>query len=165
MSEERILEGLGKLSGLVEASRGDIKTIKEKQEEQSECLQKVQTSIKVIETSYNSRATQCGKDFQEINNKLGRDYLVLNELKTKAIVANGVEDYKGKKRIWWQWLLGIIGAIFGIIFTLNQLAGLVQKIKLSTLPSAPSAYSALLNPGMGLQDSTKLNMPFFKMEP
>lgn len=160
MSDDtRVLESLGKLSGLVEASREDIKTLVDKQEEHGKSLQTLATSVQVINTAYEARATACGKEFGEINRKLGRDYDTLNELKTKAKVENGVEEYKGKKREWWQWALGIAGAILGILIAINQLIGLEQKLISSKVSAPPAAYSApLLHP---LKDTLGLKMHVF----
>ena len=101
----KILESLGKLSGLVEASREDIKTLVDKYDEQSRSIQSLSTCIQVVKTENDNRAVNIDKDLKEVNIKLSRDYITLNELKEKALVANGVEAYKGKKREWWQWLL------------------------------------------------------------
>jgi len=153
--ENRILESLGKLSGLVEASRDDIKTLVGKHDEQVRNIQNLATCIQVIQTSHDTRVVSCAKDFKEINDKLGSDYEIINELKTKAIINDGVEKYKGKKREWWQYTLGVIGAIIGILIGVNQIIGIFQKIEVSELNSIASSYSSTVNPTKSILDTTK----------
>ena len=87
----KILESLGKLSGLVEASREDIKTLVGKYDEQSRSIQTLTTCIQLVKTENDNRTANIDKDLREINIKLGRDYIVLNNLKEKALVASGVK--------------------------------------------------------------------------
>ncbi|HLD91504.1 MAG TPA: hypothetical protein VI911_10950 [Patescibacteria group bacterium] len=155
--EDRILEGLGKLSGLVEASRDDIKTLVGKQDEHAKCLQTLNTSIQVIQTGYENKTAMCGKEFKDINEKLGRDYEVLNILKTKQVVENGVEAYKGKKREWWQYMLGVVGAVIGILIGINQLSGIYNTFTTNTITSSSSAYSTTLSPNRLHMDTTFTN--------
>lgn len=161
MSEDgKILESLGKLSGLVEASREDIKTLVGKYDEQSRSIQNLTTCIQVVKTENDNRTANIDKDLREVNVKLGRDYIVLNNLKEKALVANGVEAYKGKKRDWWQWALGIVGAFVGILISINQLVSIGQKVKLSDInfgdkSIVSSVYAVPLDT---LKDTTNFTM-------
>ena len=150
--ENRILESLGKLSGLVEASREDIKTLVGKHDEQSKYIQSLATSVQVIQTSYEGRASTCAKEFKDINAKLGRDYDSINELKNKNVKEEGVEEYKGQKRNYLGWVLGIIGAIVGILIGINQLLGINQQLTVTPLTGSPSAYASSIVPN---KDTTK----------
>lgn len=156
----KILESLGKLSGLVEASREDIKTLVDKYDEQSRSIQSLSTCIQVVKTENDNRAVNIDKDLKEVNIKLSRDYITLNELKERALVANGVEAYKGKKRDWWQWVLGVIGAFVGILISINQLVGIGQKVKFSDInfgdkSIVSSVYAVPLDT---LKDTTNFTM-------
>lgn len=147
MDDSRILESIGKLSGLVEASREDIKTLVLKNDEQSKSITKLATSIEVIQNASITRSEACQREFKDIRYELELESTTIADLKNKALVADGVEKYKGKKREWWHYTLGVIGAIIGILIGINQLYSLVKKIdetKLSTTNSMYSTYAGVL---------------------
>ena len=127
--EDKILEGLGKLSGLVEASREDIKNLANKSDEQGKNIQNLTTCIQVQQTTHESRHYANVKEFTDINAKLGRDYDSINLLKDKDKVKDGVEIYKHKKREWWQYMLGILVALSSILFGINQISTIKTNLK------------------------------------
>lgn len=138
-----ILKSLGELTGLVKASREDIATLSTKHDKLATSTQEIATAVRVMQIGYDAKAVACSKEFTEINDKLTRDYKTINELKTKTVVEAGVDDYKGSRRIWWQWALGIIGAILCVITGINQLTGLIQKVEISKI-TPQTAYGAAL---------------------
>ena len=127
--DSKILEGLGKLSGLVEASREDIKNLAVKGDEQNKNIQEIVTSIQIIQNNNEARHTSYVKEFTEINTKLGRDYDSINILKDKDKVEAGVERYKHKKREWWQYTLGLLVALSSILFGINQISTMKTNLK------------------------------------
>ena len=159
MSDDRVLESIGKLSGLVEASREDIKGLVVKNDKQSECIQEITTSVKLLETSMVATVKDNKSDFKDVNEKLSRDYTAINDLKTKTIVANGIDNYKLGKRNWWRWALGIIGGCIGILIGVNQLVGIVHKAQSMPVKiNPPIHYDAVpidTTNIFGFEDSTR----------
>lgn len=129
--DSKILEGLGKLSGLVEASREDIKNLAIKNDEQVKNIQTLATSIQILQTTDEGRHASYCKEFVDINTKLARDYDCLNTLKDKDKVQAGVDRYIHKKREWWQYMLGVLVALSSILFGINQISTLKTSFKTS----------------------------------
>jgi hypothetical protein len=123
-----LTQSIGKLTGLIEASREDIRILNDKQYSQNTILEKTTTDIAVIQNNFATKSASDIKRFEELSDKAARDYNRINNLEKKQNVANGVETYKDKKRIYLQWALGIIGTIILILISLNQLVDLARKI-------------------------------------
>jgi hypothetical protein len=157
-----ILKSLGELTGLVKASSSAITTLSSKHDKLVEATQEIAVAVQVMQTGYNAKEVSCAKEFKDINDKLGRDYETINELKTKSIVNDGVDKYKDKKRDWWQWALGIVGAFIGILIGINQLIGIGQKIGYTKVRGTPAVYAAPLNAGK--VDSTKDSPQTFRVD-
>jgi TolA-binding protein len=140
---DKILEKLGELSGLMQATREDVHGISDTQKEHGTSIQTLASSLQVLQTSISNIDNQTKRELSQVNDKLGRDYERINVLEKDKNVANGIEDYKGKKRVWWQWALGIIGAGIGILISINQLVDLVRKVDTTKINSS-SVYASPL---------------------
>ena len=139
--DNKVLEKLGELSGLMKATRDDVKEVSENQKEQGSSIQILSTSIQLIQSGLQNMDHQYKREFGQVNEKLGRDYERINCLEKDKIVADGVDAYKGKKRESWQWIVGIVGALIGILIGVNQLIGISQKINATGLKTTPTAYA------------------------
>lgn len=156
-----ILKSLGELTGLVKASSAAITILSGKHDKLVETTQGIATAVQVMQSGYTAKEVSCAKEFRDINDKLGRDYETLNALKTKSIVNEGVDQYRDKKRVWWQWALGVIGAFICILIGVNQLIGITQKMTFNKGTGTPAAYAAPLTAG---KDTTKLNPVTFTIK-
>lgn len=160
-NNETILMSLGEIKGCIGNQTKVLEDLNKKQDEQSVRLGALVTNFEVFKT----HSVVCKNEFDQINSKLGRDYITLNELKNKSIVDNGIDLYKGKKRVWWQWALGIFGAVIGILIGLNQLVGLTEKFTKVKVQSVSAVYSApLVNPYLSKVDTTAKLQTKFKID-
>lgn len=145
---DKILEKLGELSGLMIATREDVKQVSNTQKEHGSSIQTLTTSIQVL----TSMDVQTKHELGQVNEKLTRDYERINVLEKDKNVANGIESYKEGRWNWWQRALGVIGAFLGILIAMNQLASLKDKMSSTELKGTPAAYAAPLTP----KDTSKI---------
>lgn len=153
---DAILQELGKLSGLMQATREDVKEVSNTQKEQGSSIQILTTSFQLLQEGYKYTKNELG----QVNEKLARDYERINVLEKDKTVSSGIDAYKDKKRIWWQWALGIVGAFIGILISINQLVSIGQKVKLSNInfgdkSLVSSVYAVPLDT---LKDTTNFTM-------
>ena len=144
MSEDRILEGLGKLSGLVEASREDIKTLVEKHDDQSRKIGDLATCVQVVQNDFKNHQNYVNRELNQVNDKLARDYEEINKLRKGSDMQAGVDAYQDKKRVWWQYMVAVIGGIIGVLIGINQMYGFYTQFKTSELSPAQSVSAAPL---------------------
>jgi hypothetical protein len=143
-----VLQELGKLSGLMQATREDVKQVSNTQREQGESINTLTTSFNIMQECYK----YTNKELTQVNEKLSRDYERINVLEKDKTVNNGIDAYKEKKRIWWQWTLGIIGVMIGILISINQLVSIGHKINFGEQAKVSSSvYAAPLDT---LKDTT-----------
>lgn len=143
MPEDKILQSIGELTGLVKASREDLKSLNDKYDDQSKNIQSLATGFAVMQNQFKQYECNTDDKIVEINEKLSRDYVTLNKLKTKVDVEEGIDSYKSKKRAYVQWFLGIIIACIGILTGVNQVMGIVDKAKPVTVVQQSSYAQSL----------------------
>lgn len=148
---DKILEKLGELSGLMIATREDVKHVSNTQKEHGSSIQELTTSIKLMQ----SCVADNQKDIVEVNTKLDRDFKKINALESDKTVAQGINQYKESKRAWWQWALGIMSVCIGILIGVNQLYEFSQKISISKNKDIAAAYATPLNTKDTLKDTIK----------
>lgn len=146
---DKILEKLGELSGLMIATREDVKQVSNTQKEHGSSIQTLTASIQVL----TSMDVQTKRELGQVNEKLSRDYERINILEKDKNVANGIASYKEGRWNWWQRTLGVVGAVLGILIAANQLSSLKAKVVGTKLKGTPSAYAAPLVP----KDTSKIS--------
>ena len=118
--ELEIITAIGKLTGLVEATREDITEIKGKIEK----LSTLETNFRVFET----HGLACQREIKQINEKLSRDYKVINDLKAKedrrGIESNYVARWGNKFKAG----LAVIVTLVGLLVSCNQLIEIREKL-------------------------------------
>lgn len=141
---DKILEKLGELSGLMIATREDVKEVSLTQKEHGTSIQTLAGSIQVITNGISTMDTLTKRELGQVNDKLSRDYERINILEKDKNIANGIDAYKDKKWNWWQRTLGVMGTILGILIAANQLLSFGQKLTASKVTGTPAAYATPL---------------------
>lgn len=149
---DKILEKLGELSGLMIATREDVKQVSNTQKDHGSSIQTLTSSIHLIQSCLD----QTSKEFIQVNDKLSRDYERINVLEKDKTVANGIESYKEGRWNWWQRTLGVVGAFIGVLIALNQLVSLKDKVAETKIKTTPSVYAVPLTP----KDTSKVDGTF-----
>ena len=135
---------LGRLSGLVETNIKVLDTLTTKLETQSNKIDNLSTNLEVFKT----HGTLCRKEFDEINEKLTRDFRNINELQLLKTKQEGVVESDKKRSAMINWFIAIVGGIVAILISVNQLIGI--KTKVSSLNPTSSVFAS------ELVDSTKI---------
>ena len=129
MNEEVILTSLGGLKATLENQTKSIDKLVTVQEEQGKRISELTTSIEI----YKGHSNICAREFTNINEKLGRDYIAIVELKKVKASNDTIDAYKEKKSKKLTWFIGILATIVSMLIGINQLVEIKNKVtKLDT---------------------------------
>lgn len=133
-----ILQAIGGIKVSVDVMTRDISSIKQKQDLQGEKLNELATSLEL----YKLHGTACKKEFSDINRKLEKDFITLNRLDKEAESLKTIASYKTNAVSKFKVFLGIIATVVGLLISINQLAGIKNKV---SFKATPAVYATQLD--------------------
>lgn len=138
MNEDAVLTAIGGIQANIENQTKILDKLAIGQDEQGKRINELTTSIEI----YKGHSNICAREFSTINEKLGRDYVAIAELKKIKTSNEAIDTYKEKRSKKFSWFIGILATIVSLLIGINQLASIKSKLVSS---SASSSYAATLD--------------------
>lgn len=136
--DNELIRAVGGIQSSVDNLTKEVGLIRQKQEEQSQRMNDLTTSFAVYKTHGNS----CQREFEQINRKLSSDYITLNRLDREADELKTIASYKSNTVSRFKVFLGIVATIVGLLISINQLAGIKNKV---SFKATPAVYATQLD--------------------
>lgn len=122
-----LIQAIGSIQSSVDNLTKEVGLIRVKQDEQSTKIQDIVTSFAV----YRTHGDYCKREFQQINDKLGRDFKAINMLTKESEELKTISNYKGKIGNKFKIFLGIVATVLSIIIATNQIVSIKSKVSLN----------------------------------
>ncbi len=115
-------------SSEIKHTRDDISAVRSEQKIHSDKLNNITQSISIIDSTVKNNKDEIDYKIGNHEERFGRDYQRLNDLEKRNSIANGVEAYKRESRGRIRYVLYVVGAILGLIITVNAVLGITKPL-------------------------------------
>lgn len=117
-----ILQKIGELSGLMTATREDVKQVSDSQKDHSSSIQLLTTSVQLIQQGFSNVTTEIAKINNSVIDSCGR----IDTLEQDKTVKEGIVTHNTFKAKRLQWSLGILAVFLGILLSISQISSVVK---------------------------------------
>ena len=133
-----ILLKLGEISGTLNIQTESLKVINTKLDVHNTRISDLTNDLNLFKT----HTIGCSKEFAQVNDKLQRDFKALNILTKEADELKTIASYKSNTVSRFKVFLGIVATIVGLLISINQLAGIKNKV---SFKATPAVYATQLD--------------------